>query len=293
MLDRIGSMGVVVGLERYGGVDIKENTKKLRGRWNQLEQFLAYEFRAIHIKTTHTCKAHCCHYALNSVNGLQTDNLCPHTHTGLICPSCDKGNTLFNDLELLLIHVKTQLSEDWQKDEIKTMLTAVTEIFRTTVTAYLAHQVRAYAQFSKIKEEENEYTDTRCGLQFDHKQKILPTKFREGQVEYFGKRGMSILGFMLTKRVVRLFKGVQTEGLEYHFYDVVVDKYSSQDDLQVLSILDKIIDQIKKDHPAIKELVLGSDNASCLASHDNIPFIHHRKRNGHWFWNSWHFSCTL
>ena len=230
---------------------------------------MAYEFRAQHLKISHICKAHCCQYALNS------DNQCQHDHTDSICPACDQGNLLLNDFESLLQHVRHQLSQD-MKIEITTMLSALTEIFRPTIAAYLAHQVRAYAQFSKIKEEKSKFTNKRCGLWFDHKQKVLPTKFREGQIEYFGKRGMSILGFMLVRLVTKMVKGVPTEGLAYNFYDVVVDKYSSQDNLQVLSILDAIIDQIKLDHPEIEELMLGSDNASCLASHDNIPFIHHR-----------------
>ena len=28
----------------------------------------------------------------------------------------------------------------------------------------------------------------------DHKQKVLQMRYREGQVEYFGKKGMSLLG---------------------------------------------------------------------------------------------------
>ena len=41
---------------------------------------------------------------------------------------------------------------------------------------------------------------------------------REGQVEYFGKRGMSLLGFMLVRRVTKKYKdGEDVEGLEYRF----------------------------------------------------------------------------
>lgn len=32
----------------------------------------------------------------------------------------------------------------------------------------------------------------------DHKQKVLPMKYREGQSNYFGKKGMSVLGIDLT-----------------------------------------------------------------------------------------------
>ena len=59
MMDRIDSIDGLVGLERCGGADIKMNTKALRERWRKLEQFLAYEFRARHLKISHICKAHC------------------------------------------------------------------------------------------------------------------------------------------------------------------------------------------------------------------------------------------
>ena len=98
-------------------------------------------------------------------------------------------------------------------------------------------------------------------------------------MEYFGKRGMSVMGSMLVQRVTKEIKGVPTVGLSYNFYDVVIDKYSSQTNVQVLCIINAVIDKIAQDYPEIKELMLGSDNASCLASHDNIPYIQHRNLN--------------
>ena len=86
---------------------------------------------------------------------------------------------------------------------------------------------------------------------------------------------MSLLGFMLVIFETNVVNEVTVEGLSYYFFDVVVDKYSSQDNVQVLSILSCVLQYIKLKFPEIVQLMLGSDNASCLASHDNIPFIHH------------------
>ena len=107
---------------------------------------------------------------------------------------------------------------------------------------------------------------------------------------------MSLLGFMLVKQEKQKIKDVPTDGLSYHFYDVVIDKYSSQNNIQVLSVLDAIIEQIAKDHPKVKQLMLGSDNASCLASHNNIPYIHHRnlRADSSIFCKNWIYTeaCT-
>ena len=86
---------------------------------------------------------------------------------------------------------------------------------------------------------------------------------------------MSLLGFMLVMRVSRINSDdEQVWGLSYHFYDVAIKKYSSQDHVQVLAVVEAIVKKIHTDFPAIKQLMLGSDNASCLSSHDSIPYVH-------------------
>lgn len=67
---------------------------------------------------------------------------------------------------------------------------------------------------------------------------------REGQIEYFGKCGMSLLGAMVVTRVSHLVKNVEVTGLEYHFYDVVIDKYSYQDNVQVCDVIIAVLKQI-------------------------------------------------
>ena len=98
--------------------------------------------------------------------------------------------------------------------------------------------------------------------------------FREGQIEYFGKRGVSLLGAMLIRRETKIIKGEEVDGLAHYYYDTVVDKYSSQDNTQVLAVVTAILSQVKIDFPDMEEVMIGSDNASCFASHDIIPYIH-------------------
>ena len=147
---------------------------------------MAYEFRARHLKITNNCKSHCCQYALNC------DNKCSHDHTSATCMGCNQGTVLLNKFESLIKHAKNEIDQEdnVMNNELSSMLRASSEIFRPTINAYLAHQVRAYAQFSKLKEETSRFTNKRCGLIFDHKQKIISFRFREGQMEYFGKNGV-------------------------------------------------------------------------------------------------------
>jgi hypothetical protein len=77
---------------------------------------------------------------------------------------------------------------------------------------------------------------------------------------------------MLIQRVTCLQGGIEWLGLEYNFIDTVIDKYSSQDNLQVMVVMELKIKLIKPKFPGIKEISFGSDNTSSFAFHDNIPF---------------------
>eukprot|EP00957_Ditylum_brightwellii_P156099 11881962-Ditylum_brightwellii.AAC.1 len=76
---------------------------------------------------------------------------------------------------------------------------ATTPVLNKTVLNYMGHQVRAFAQFHEIKKLYQELTNEEVLVIIDHKQKILSMKYQEGQVEYFGKQGMSLLSAMLVQ----------------------------------------------------------------------------------------------
>ena len=55
---------------------------------------------------------------------------------------------------------------------------------------------------------------------------------------------------------------------------MIIESHSSQDNIQVMAVIQQIIPFLIEKYPDITEVVLGSDNASCFASHDAIPFIY-------------------
>ena len=111
------------------------------------------------------------------------------------------------------------------------MLKASMNIMKPTFVSYMAHHIRVTCQFLKIAYEISQFTIKKGGLWIDYKQKILPMKKHKGQIEYFGKRDMSLLGAMLVRRETRLLKGEERIVLAYYFYDVVVNNYSLQDNV--------------------------------------------------------------
>lgn len=161
------------------------------------------------------------------------------------------------------------------KEEIVSMELAL-PLIQKQVQLYMGHKIRAKAQNSKIKSIRESLTDSKVLLVIDHKQKVMPKKANEGQVEYFGKKGMSLLGAMLVMRNKRMNEdGIEEIFLEHFFLDCIIEYYSTQDILQVLSTLSIIIKFIKQKWPQISLVTIQSDNAPCLASHDNIPFVFH------------------
>ena len=192
---RIRDTGEVIGrmIKRMADLCelLKDECDNMTSRWSALESFFQYEYRAKHLELESSCKQHCCKYGLNILP------TCLHNHDLGSCKSCDQDTVFFLDLDNMLHLILLQLEDEDDKSEVRTMIRASTEIFRNTLTAFKAHQMRGYAQFAKLKQEIARFSEKQCGLWFDHKQKINPMHYCEGQIEYFGRRGMSLLGFML------------------------------------------------------------------------------------------------
>ena len=174
------------------------------------------------------------------------------------CTSYSQIYTFVEELDSVINHIIRQLTDERkeERDEVRTMIRASQIICLPTVISYMSHRTRAVTQFKKIKSEIEMFTECNYGLWFDHNQMILPMRAREGQIEYFGKRGMSLLGSMFVRREKRIRNDIKVEGLLDYLYDAAVHNYSSPDNVQVLSVLTVIIKQIEKDSPNMDKVMM-------------------------------------
>ena len=80
MLDRVGSLSIVVGIGfTRGDTEIQNDTNYLKELWLKVEQFLQYEYSAHHILPDSEYKCHCYIFALSkTVRG--RDNPCNYDH---------------------------------------------------------------------------------------------------------------------------------------------------------------------------------------------------------------------
>ena len=99
------------------------------------------------------------------------------------------------------------------------------------------------AQQKKAKIDAFKLLDKETGFWLkDFCQKILPAKFREGQKQYFGKKGMSLH--------VDIFFLKKDEGtnLKKHIYFTAITR-CEQATGDVISIADVVLNQFMKDEP--------------------------------------------
>ena len=256
---------------------IKDDCALLEQNWQNVWQFLAFKFSEVHLQIDSTCPVLCCRFGVNTID------TCDHDHdSNEQCKLSMEALQVFDPFIKLLRYIDidnyTYDIDNEMKLEIKSMI-KTPPIMKTQVKNYMSHRLRAKVQFAAIKTIYQDLTSNRCLLVFDHKQKVLPRQFREGQVDYFGKRGMSLLGAMFVRRVDRKIKDEIVSGLEYRYIDCVMEHYSAQDSVQVLSTIKLVIEYLRITYPCINSITLQSDNASCFATHDNIPFVYHLNKD--------------
>ena len=86
--------------------------------------------------------------------------------------------------------------------------------------------------------------------------------YKEGKVEYFGKKGMSLLVII---EISCKFDG-EVIGFEYSFVDYIIKGYSGQDHVQVADVIQLSVSTVQDCHPAAKKVTIQSNNASGFVS---------------------------
>ena len=99
----------------------------------------------------------------------------------------------------------------------------------------MADKVQSIAQFVKSEKEKKEFASTKCGLWFDYKQKTLSMRSLEEKA--FWKTKYDSSWAILVWKEIRNSKYEDVEGLAYYYCDTVIDKYSSQDNLQIVVVI--------------------------------------------------------
>jgi len=161
----------------------KQRFDTLGEELKRVAHFVKHEF-ASHLEQDSTCANHCMRHALGGE--------CNHEHTET-CEECDAVNHLPELLEKAFEEVPESASAEFQT--MKKAVQFVTEEF----TRFSAHILRTKWQQKACDTEiaaAVQSEDTAVVI-IDHKQKVLARRLKESQMQYYAKRGMSLLGAMV------------------------------------------------------------------------------------------------
>ena len=136
-----------------------------------------------------------------------------------------------------------------------------------TISHYDSHCLCVNVQFSAIEKimQSMKIDPYIICMVPDHKQKNLQMRYREVQVDYYGKKGMSLLGFM---EIMWKVDG-EVIGFEYSLVDYAIKGYSGQDNAQVAAVIQLALDIVQDRHPAAQKFIIQSDNTSAFLTRIN------------------------
>jgi hypothetical protein len=146
---------------------------------------------------------------------------------------------------------------------------------KSDLVDFRSHLARHLAEETKAKEELVNLADDEAIVTCDYKMKILSCFFRENQKKWFGKRGTSMLGFMIVSNSTdeeQRAKGIK----EVNFVMMVTDD-GLQDEWEVACAKKVVYTDYLPDH--VKKVHFVSDGAGCFKSQFHRAFSP--------FWKCW------
>ena len=151
--------------------------------WEEIELFLKWEYTKNHFSLDTNDRDHFCRCALGGE--------CHRVHSNHGYKKCCEVVTFFSKLVRPLFQHAIDTSQD--EDDFREVVTMTNATLKLTdnLKHYMSHRVRSKIQFIAIEELKQwilDDIDKRIMIVLYHKQKILPMEYREGLVEYYGKR---------------------------------------------------------------------------------------------------------
>lgn len=263
-IDLIHMSNIFIEITAYMNCISEGIGSELKRDWEEHLLFVQYEYCTLHINDTDTDTYHCLSFAI----GLN----CAHDHSKSkrCCMKCHLCFTFFPEKVTNILNTFINQSTPESEIILRNIHSAL-NLLQKNLIRYAAHKIREKHQKSYLEQryEDLALCEDNAIISIDHKQKVLPSKNREGQSDYFGKKGMSVLGAML------ITNGNIVNKLKIEFIDFVVDNTTAQDAHQVSQLLVYLVRQTHSLNSKIKYITIQSDNASCFASLCHVKLIFH------------------
>ena len=231
-----------------------------------LKRYLKSTYR-LHISSDSECADHCDVYALSDPESEEYSQGCDHTHDAS-CSDCDRFEQLFDVMKAsffdqsLIFH-----SEDEKNDLLHDVHISFEAIF-----SWKCHLLRAVHQDKAREQALEEWLSdsTKVFITQDFAMKFLPRRFKETQVEWFGKRGITWHISYCVRKLLDVGKQFEITVYSHIFHQTV-----SQNSNLVTALMRHTLQEQKPKHPELKDAYYRSDCAGSYASSDVlIPLKH-------------------
>ena len=166
----------------------------------KVQHFLKTEYKKFHLMPTSRVAAHCIRHAfflptakppLSRFSGLECGEEC-HGHD-LFCKHCDEVEEIREFLERSMLNFTK--NKDSTAEKIEDLQFLVNRCVNK-LNVLIGHLIRVHHESSYFNDAVANLPLDTALLQCDHKMKCLPKFFREQQVAYFAKKGITLIGAM-------------------------------------------------------------------------------------------------
>ena len=229
----------------------------------KVEHFLEREYKQLHLKQFSRVAAHCTNHAFHLIAKKPPVSKFSSTQCGaqceghdMFCPECDEIEFMRGFLEQTLLKFGLDAANSLEKTEDMTFL--VKKCLHK-LTVLIAHLVRVYHESMYFNEAVANLPLNTALLQADHKMKIEPMFYRESQVGFYGKKGITLFG------VLFIWRRLDGE-LEYSsqmFFATSSD--STQDCFSTLGYLEQILIEFGELVPHIERVQVFTDGAGTFS----------------------------
>lgn len=199
-------------------------------------------------------------FSLNDKDLHFRNECCDHQHLSG-CPKCLQLSDLLDEIKRRVQLLETENIEDLYDEILLKTANAIDNIVE-----WKKHIVRSKNQLRAKNHVISSLDGSKAIVMLDWAMKFLPRKFREGQTDWFGKRGVN------WHIAVCLING--ESGLQAMTYVHLFPSPVAQDAFTTASILCDIVSDLSTLKPEIKDVSFWSDNAGCYKSTLTLAMIY-------------------
>jgi hypothetical protein len=183
---------------------------------------------------------------------------CTEIHLG-VCSRCFDSFAIFSKIDALIQSIKLMTPQAPSFEDDIALYSYQLDTCRQNLLEYRAHLVLKYDEREADKEEILNLQRHQAIVVCDWKMKILPMFFRETQQQFFGKRGTSMIGFMV------IYNSPDDDSnqrlVSFHFF---LTDDTTQDSTSVNSAKHLLYKEFLPSH--VKEVFFRADGAGCFSS---------------------------